>query len=179
MSKCQAFLICAYAGMNSPLAWGLSESVLMLHHSKSLQCLTSERWATDSKLPLWSLERNGGQRDVKCCNTKRLPGMMTDTFSLKFQICDCFLLVFCFLLYFQDLCLRVLMLSYNAKIRSFLHVYSILFHPQINTTVSSPLSETENSYSSVLSRAIGLHMSVNRPIAPVPPLALVPQEVLQ
>lgn len=104
-----------------------------------------------------------------------LPGMMTDTFSLKFQICDCFLLVFCFLLYFQDLCLRVLMLSYNAKIRSFLHVYSILFHPQINTTVSSPLSKTENSYSSVLSRAIGLHMSVNRPIAPVPPLVLVPQ----
>lgn len=46
-------------------------------------------------------------------------------------------------------------------------------------TVSSPLSKTENSYSSVLSRAIGLHMSVNKSIASVPPLALAPQEVLQ
>lgn len=46
---------------------------------------------------------------------KHLPGMMTDTLSLKFQIYDCFPLVFCFLLYFQDLCLHVLMLSYNVK----------------------------------------------------------------
>lgn len=116
---------------------------------------------------------------VKHHNMKHLPGMMTDTFSLKFQIYDCFLLVFCFLLYFPDLCLRVLMLSYNEKYGSFLHVCSTLLHPHINDTVSCPLSNTENSYTSVLSRAIGLRVFVNRPIEPVPPLVLVPESVLQ
>lgn len=64
--------------------------------------------------------------------------MMTDTFSLKFQIYDCFPLVFCFLLYFQDLCLHVLMLSYNVKEG---HFCSNLFHTHINDTASSPHTE--------------------------------------
>lgn len=83
--------------------------------------------------------------------------------SLKFRIYDCFLLVFCFLLYFQDLCLHVLMLSYNERIGSLWHIYSILFHRHISDIVSSPFSKAENSHSSVLSRARGLHISVNRP----------------
>lgn len=91
---------------------------------------------------------------------KHLPGLMTDTFSLKFQIYDCFLLVFCFLLYFQDLCLHVLMLSCNEKVRSFLRVYILL-------------------HSNCLLPLEGLPMSVNRSIASVPLLALAPQEVLQ
>lgn len=157
----------------------MSLSVLRARHSKSLHCLTWESGATDPKLPLWRPATDGWGERCEMLQYEMLTWNDDWHFlPLKFQIYDCFLLVFCFLLYFPDLCLRVLMPSYNEKTRSLLHVCSILFHPHVNDTISSPLSATESSYSSVPSWAIGLHMSAETN-STSPPLAWVPQEGLR